>query len=63
MPNPTHDEILAELPKPYRDIVDKSTARGNSLDQSIIAALALLAVRDPKTFKRIQNKLERKNKK
>jgi hypothetical protein len=63
MPNPTHAAILAELPQKYRDLVDKSTARGFSLDQSIISALALLAVRDPKTYHRIQNKLERKNKK
>jgi hypothetical protein len=60
MPNPTHDKILAELPKAYRDMVDKSTARGFSLDQSIVAALALLAVRAPKIYKQIQNKLERK---
>lgn len=58
---PTHDEIIAELPKQYRDLVDKSTARGFSLDQSIVAVLALLAVRAPKIYKRIQNKLERKH--
>jgi hypothetical protein len=63
MVNPTHDEILAELPKPYRDLVDLSTARGNSLDQSLVAVLALLAVRQPKIYKKIQNKLERNNKK
>ncbi len=62
MPNPTHDQILAELPKPYRDMIDQATAEGNDLDRAIIGALAILASQNPKLFKQIQNKLERKNK-
>lgn len=63
MPNPTHDEILAEMPKPYRDMIDKATAAGNDLDRAIIGALAIMAASNPKLFKQIQNKIERKSKK
>jgi hypothetical protein len=60
MPNPTHDEILAALPKKYRDMVDQSTAQGHDLDKAIIFALSAMAVMHPGLFKAMQRKLERK---
>lgn len=63
MPNPTHEEILKELPERYRNLVDQGTARGQDLDKAIIGALAVMAKQHPRLFKKIQNKLERKNKK
>jgi hypothetical protein len=60
MPNPTHDEILAALPKKYRDMVDKGTAKGHDLDKAIIFALSAMATMQPQLFKALQKKLEKK---
>jgi hypothetical protein len=61
MPNPTHDEILAELPQKYRDMVDKSTAKGVDLDKAIIFALSAMATMHPGLYKALQKKIEKKH--